>query len=74
MGRRLRVRAIRLMKQLDVEAVDYLELIERELRERLGREVASLRQPDSTGPRDCRSCGIPNDADAAFCKGCGKAL
>ena len=74
MGRRLRVRAIRLMKQLDVEAVDYLQLIERELRERLGREVASSRQPDATGPRDCRNCGIPNDVDAAFCKGCGTAL
>lgn len=73
MGRRLRARAIRLMKQLDVEAVDFLAVIERELEERLGRaaepppaaEVATL---------TCGACGTSNEGDARFCKECGATL
>ncbi len=73
MGRLLRARAIRLMKQLDVEAVDFLAVIERELEERLGRaaepppaaEVATL---------TCGACGTSNEGDARFCKECGATL
>lgn len=74
MGRRLRARAIRLMKQLDVEAVDYLALIERELQGRLG---ASADMPAASATADgnvCGTCQTMNDADARFCKGCGRAL
>ncbi len=74
MGGRLRARAIRLMKQLDVEAVDFLAVIERELEERMGR------QPEPAGPaagvanRTCGGCGTSNDGDARFCKECGADL
>ena len=73
MGGRLRVLAIRLMKQLDVDAIDYMALIERELQGRLGaatRTVAA--QKDHGGV--CGSCRTVNDHDARFCKGCGKSL
>jgi hypothetical protein len=73
MGRRLRIRAIRLMKQLDVEAVDFLALIERELQGRLG-ELAQPAQLSAPAALVCASCRIPNDVDARFCKGCGTAL
>ena len=67
MSGRLRARASRLMRQLDAGA-GYREQIEREIEKRLGKapvvEVAGL----------CSSCGTKNDADARFCKGCGKAM
>lgn len=90
MGGRLRARAISLMKQLDVEAVDFLSVIEQELR---GRLEAAGEDPDaaagvavppassstaatSSAPTDqvCGDCETPNDVDARFCKGCGKPL
>lgn len=73
MGRRLRARAIRLMKQLDVEAVDFLAVIERELEQRLGRspDPAAASVP---GGAVCGGCGTSNDGDARFCKECGAAL
>jgi hypothetical protein len=87
MGGRLRSRAISLMKQLDVEAVDFLAVIERELR---GRLEAAGEDPDaaagvvaapavsstSSSPagRLCEDCETSNDVDARFCKGCGKPL
>ncbi len=80
MGRRLRVRAIRLMKQLDVEAVDFLAVIERELEERLGRSpepAAAEAAPAAAGgdPKTtCGGCGTSNDKDARFCKECGATL
>ena len=74
MGRRLRARAIRLMKQLDIEAVDFLAVIERELHERLGRSPEPA--PASAGARErtCGTCQASNDVDARFCKACGAAL
>jgi len=74
MGRRLRVLAIRLMRQLDVEAVDYTALIERELQGRLGASVETSVAPAEAGTRQCGSCRTTNDTDARFCKGCGKLL
>ena len=65
MGRRLRVLAIRLMKQLDVDGVDYAALIERELQGRLGAAADG---------GVCGSCHTVNDDDARFCKGCGTGL
>lgn len=73
MRRRLRLRAISLMKQLDVEAVDFLALIERELAERLG-EPAPEPTAEAASEQRCPSCQTANDADARFCKGCGKPL
>ena len=75
MRRRLRARALRLMKQLNVDAVDLRALIERELQERLGEPVSDDGQ-DGGGPpaRRCARCQTENDQDARFCKSCGTAL
>ena len=74
MGRRLRVLAIRLMQQLDVDAVDYRALIERELQGRLGAVPEPSVSPAKTDGSVCGTCRTVNDADARFCKGCGKPL
>ena len=74
MGRRLRVLAIRLMKQLDVDAVDYVALIERELQGRLSASAEVSVAPAEADGHVCGSCRTVNDEDARFCKGCGKAL
>ena len=77
MGRRLRARAIRLLKQLDVKAVDYAVLIERELQGRLGAAADTPAAPAAPAVEDervCGSCRIGNDRDARFCKGCGRPL
>ena len=74
MGRRLRVLAIRLMQQLDVDAVDYRALIERELQGRLGAAPEPSVSPAETDGSVCGTCRTVNDADARFCKGCGKPL
>jgi hypothetical protein len=77
MGARLRTRALALMKQLDEGAGSYRELIERELRARIGGAKASA--PAATAPvadvaATCAACGASNDQDAAFCKRCGGKL
>ena len=74
MGRRLRARAIRLMKQLDVEAVDFLAVIERELAQRLGRQAEPAEAAAGVAGRTCGGCGTANDGDARFCKTCGATL
>ena len=66
MSTRLRVRAARLIRQLDAGA-GYREHIERDLAKRLG-EAAT---PAATG---CGKCGSANDPDARFCKSCGQKL
>ena len=55
MGRRLRVLAIRLMQQLDVDAVDYRALIERELQGRLGAVPEPSVPPAKTDRNVCGS-------------------
>lgn len=74
MGHRLRARAIRLMKQLDVEAVDFLAVIERELEERLGRTAEPPPPAAEVAALTCGGCGTSNDGDARFCKECGATL
>ena len=74
MGGRLRARAIRLMKQLDVEAVDFLAVIERELEERMGRQPEPAAAAAGVENRTCGGCGTSNDRDARFCKECGAEL
>ena len=74
MGGRLRARAIRLMKQLDVEAVDFLAVIERELEERMGRQPEPAGAAAGVANRTCGGCGTSNDGDARFCKECGADL
>jgi hypothetical protein len=66
MGARLRVRAARLLRQLD-QGTSYRQEIEREIAKRLGTTPAAR-------ARACAACGASNDADAKFCKGCGTKL
>jgi len=88
MSGRLRMRAARLMRQLDA-GVGYREQIERELAKRLktvpGQAMdarpAQRRpaDPPAVDPRtvtlrSCGSCQTENDADARFCKECGQKL
>ena len=87
MAARLRARALGLMKQLDEGGSAYRALIERELQARIGnsgRAVASVggaaterlaaaaQQPAAVA--GLCACGTRNDADARFCKSCGRKL
>jgi hypothetical protein len=69
MSGRLRARVGRLMRQLDAGA-GYRDQIERELEKRLGEKPVTA--PSSE--RACASCATVNDADARFCKSCGRAF
>ena len=76
MSGRLRIRAARLIRQLDA-GVGYRDQIERELVKRLG-DATAPREP-SRGPKAsaehlCAACDTANDADARFCKSCGQPL
>jgi hypothetical protein len=84
MSGRLRVRAARLMRQLDAGA-GYRQQIEREIEKRLGTApepvpAGSTKQdpayPVKQDPAHavCAQCATTNDADARFCKGCGKSM
>jgi len=66
MSRRLRTRAVGIMKQLD-DGADYGGVIERELAARLAKAAP---------PREAAlcACGTRNDGDARFCKSCGSRL
>ena len=83
MAGRLRARAMSLMRQLDAGAA-YRELIERELAARLQQRPRGSRSGAQERKRAAAAesrattvrcvCGTANDADAAFCKGCGSRL
>ena len=77
MSGRLRARASRLMRQLDAGA-GYREQIEREIEKRLGKApaVTTIGGSKEQDPPHavCAQCQTKNDADARFCKGCGKAM
>ena len=83
MSGRLRARATGLMRQLDAGA-GYREQIEREIERRLGKvggsPVGGSKEQDPpytagfVKANACATCATPNDTDARFCKGCGKAL
>src|SRR5262252_10120518 len=68
MSGRLRVRAARLIRQLDAGG-GYRAQVERDLAKRLG-DVAA--EPQSA--RFCAQCGAARDVDAKFCKNCGTKL
>jgi hypothetical protein len=77
MSGRLRARAARLLRQLDAGA-GYREQIEREIERRIGKAPVaaggSKEQDPPYAVELCPSCGTKNDADARFCKGCGRAM
>jgi len=66
---KLRSRAIRLMRQLDMSG-GYRTRIEQDLAKRLG----AAPQPPIDTARACAACATSNDADAKFCKQCGAQL
>ena len=71
MSGRLRVRAARLIRQLDAGA-GYRAQVERDLARRLSGEAPA---PDvASAARFCAECGAARDADAKFCKQCGARL
>jgi hypothetical protein len=70
MSARLRTKAVGLMQRLDAHT-SYREQIERELEKRLGAPKPSAAE---SSPGVCSACGTGNDADARFCKACGKSL
>ena len=87
MSDRLRARAMGLMRQLDAAQAAPRERIERELADRLSREVqrrpprgaadtTAVEEPAVAAPprETCETCGTANDADARFCKECGTRL
>jgi hypothetical protein len=69
MSGRLRARAAGLIQQLDAGA-SYREQIQKEIERRLGKAPAAA-SPAKAAPAVCASCGLANDPDARFCKGCG---
>jgi len=71
MSERYRARALRLMRDIDA-GDDFRSLIEQELKTRLAAaDSAAEAGPATPG---CPDCGTVNDADAQFCKKCGKGL
>jgi hypothetical protein len=83
MSGRLRVRATRLMRQLDTGA-GYREQIERDVAKRLasGAGIVGVADgvPETSASADvapgnfCTDCGTKNEPDAKFCKNCGHKL
>lgn len=66
----LRLRAARLIKQLD-SGGGYRSKVEQDLAKRLGSPAEAVAAPVA---RACSSCATENDADARFCKNCGNKL
>lgn len=73
MAGRLRSRALGLMKQLDERDPGYRALIERDLDMRLAQRKTAHAKP-APATSECAGCGTANDADAAFCKRCGRRI
>ena len=72
MSGRLRIRAISLMRQLELDPDGYKSTIERELEVRLKTARVVPAAPVATNA--CTGCNAANDADAVFCKKCGTRL
>ena len=67
MSGRLRVRAARLIRQLDA-GVGYRQQIEQEIERRIGKS------DDAPKRGVCAQCKTANDVDARFCKSCGARI
>ena len=67
---RYRARAVEILRELDDESggKTYEAIVEKELARRLGQPEAA------PAPGTCGACGTANDADAVFCKKCGKKV
>src|SRR5688500_12687392 len=70
MSGRLRARAAGLIQQLDAGA-SYREQIQKEIERRVSKSGRATPTADAKRmPVVCASCGVANDPDARFCKGC----
>jgi hypothetical protein len=69
MSAKLRSRAAALLRELDASAT-HRDEIEREVARRLGAPAP----PIPVKPTAACACGTKNDADARFCKNCGRSL
>jgi hypothetical protein len=83
MADRLRGRALGIMKQLDAGDSVYRQAIEKELAARIattdpkvrpGSQRAAKSDADVRRSATTCTCGTANDADARFCKKCGREL
>lgn len=73
--RRYRAEAKRLLRSLDRDLEPSRERAEAYLEERrAGKSDRALIQMTKQATRACAACGIDNDEDARFCKGCGGGL
>lgn len=71
---RFRARARRILQELEGTG-DVREMIERELRSRLGADAPVKAAPAAAAAtRACIACETQNDPDATFCKRCGARL
>jgi hypothetical protein len=77
-GGHYRVRAIRVMRQLDDAGSDYETMIARDVAARLKKSddgaVATVVVTSGPPPGVCPKCTTRNDEDAEFCKKCGSKL
>jgi hypothetical protein len=73
LSERYRSRALRLMRDIDAGG-DFGSLIDQELKSRLAAMEAAGTAVVPPGQRVCAACALANDADASFCKKCGKAM
>jgi len=77
MSARLRVRAARILRQLDA-GTGYRTMIEQEIERRVGAAPEAAPETSSPEPSKtrgaCAACGTANDTDAKFCKNCGAGL
>jgi hypothetical protein len=75
---RYRARALEIMRLIDADGLkQYEEKVEAEIVRRVGAPPAPPAPPapeDKAAAPTCSSCGLGNDADAAFCKKCGTKL
>jgi hypothetical protein len=67
MSARLRLRAARMMRQLDA-GTTYSDSIAKEIQQRVSVRVGAETPAVTVG---CPGCGTDNDGDARFCKNCG---
>jgi hypothetical protein len=73
-GGQYRGRAMRVYRQLDEAGADYRALVEKELKARLAAQGDAPRAAPSARDGSCSGCGTRNDADAVFCKKCGRRV
>jgi hypothetical protein len=73
MRRRLRARAVRLIRQLEGTS-SYRVSIEQDLEKILASEVPDMGAASSLARRVCGQCRAGNEPDARFCKMCGHPL